>query len=128
MPPSTIIGLYSLTISDHFVLIIIKALLKNMAKIHSSKYGVVCLLLSSMVLNGYLMLNLYKSNSKWELSWSTSAAAEAEAVAALTCSGHGRAYLDGLIVDGRPICECYACFGGPDCSDFLPGCPADVDR
>ncbi|KAK9270675.1 hypothetical protein L1049_026257 [Liquidambar formosana] len=71
-------------------------------------------------------MNLYVGN-KCELSWSTRAAVEAEAVASLTCSGHGRAFLDGLVVEGKPVCECNTCFGGPDCSQFSPGCAADAD-
>lgn len=55
------------------------------------------------------------------------AAAEAEAVASISCSGHGRAYLDGVVVDGKPVCECNTCFHGPDCSNFIPGCAADVN-
>lgn len=100
-----------------------------MGKIHSSKY-VLCLLLSSAVVNLVLLINMYmgsyyKLNHK--LSWSTRAAAEAEAVASLMCSGHGRAYLDSLIVAGRPVCECNTCFQGPDCADFQSGCAADVN-
>ena len=56
------------------------------------------------------------------------AAKEAETVASISCSGHGRAFLDGLVVNGKPICECNACFAGPDCSDFLPECVVDADR
>ncbi|XP_039170628.1 tryptophan aminotransferase-related protein 4-like [Eucalyptus grandis] len=61
------------------------------------------------------------------LSWSGRAAAEAELAAARECSGHGRAYLDGVVVDGRPACECNTCYGGPECSLFLPSCSADAD-
>lgn len=64
-----------------------------------------------------------------ELSWSRKAAAEAESVAAISCSGHGRAYLDGIILDGKePICECNPCYGGPHCSQFYSACAADADR
>ncbi|KAH7525070.1 hypothetical protein FEM48_Zijuj06G0186100 [Ziziphus jujuba var. spinosa] len=63
-----------------------------------------------------------------ELSWSRKAAEQAEAVAAISCSGHGRAYLDGIILDGeKPICECNPCYGGLDCSHFLPNCSADAE-
>ncbi|KAL0352260.1 UNVERIFIED_CONTAM: Tryptophan aminotransferase-related protein 4 [Sesamum calycinum] len=62
------------------------------------------------------------------LSWSARAAAEVEAVASISCSGHGRAFLDGLIENGKPVCECNACYGGPDCSQLLPNCVADADR
>ncbi|OAY84878.1 Tryptophan aminotransferase-related protein 4 [Ananas comosus] len=56
-----------------------------------------------------------------------SPAAEAEAVAALACSGHGRAFVDGIIVHGFPTCECNACYAGPDCADLIPDCAADAD-
>ncbi|KAL0298040.1 UNVERIFIED_CONTAM: Tryptophan aminotransferase-related protein 4, partial [Sesamum angustifolium] len=65
--------------------------------------------------------------SRKPLSWSARAAAEAEAVASISCSGHGRAFLDGLIENGKPVCECNACYGGPDCSQLLPNCVADAD-
>ncbi|KAG5525340.1 hypothetical protein RHGRI_031871 [Rhododendron griersonianum] len=89
------------------------------------KYGkcFVC----SMVLNMLLIMCLFVGHTKWKPSWSMRAAMEAEAVASELCSGHGRAYLDGLLVDGKPVCECNTCFGGPDCSQFSPDCPADVD-
>ncbi|KAI5312523.1 hypothetical protein L3X38_041696 [Prunus dulcis] len=42
--------------------------------------------------------------------------------------GHGRAYLDGLVLDGKePVCECNSCYGGPDCSEFLTACAANAD-
>lgn len=67
-----------------------------------------------------------------KLSWTLEAAAKAEAFAALSCSGHGRAYLDGPVaVDGaddQPVCECNRCYGGSDCSVFQTDCTADVDR
>ncbi|XP_059460442.1 tryptophan aminotransferase-related protein 3-like [Corylus avellana] len=81
----------------------------------------------STVLNLFFMRNLYVGGD-WNLSWSKKAAAEAEAVAAISCSGHGRAYLDGLVLHGKePICDCNSCYGGPDCSLFLPACPANAD-
>ncbi|KAL8506776.1 hypothetical protein ACS0TY_017608 [Phlomoides rotata] len=61
-----------------------------------------------------------------KLGWSRNAATEAEAVAAISCSGHGNAYLDGLVEDGKPVCECHLCYGGPDCSQLLPDCSADA--
>ncbi|KAE8674285.1 Tryptophan aminotransferase-related protein 4 [Hibiscus syriacus] len=42
-------------------------------------------------------------------------------------SGHGRAFLDGSILDGKPVCECNTCYAGPHCSVLLPGCIADAD-
>ena len=91
-----------------------------------NKYAYACLLCSILV-NIFFSYDHLVSN-KWSLSWSTSAAAEAEAVASISCSGHGRAYLDGLVVDGRPICECNTCYDGPDCSNYIPDCPSDVNR
>ncbi|CAA0823601.1 Tryptophan aminotransferase-related protein 4, partial [Striga hermonthica] len=69
------------------------------------------------------------SKNTWtgKLTYAYGAAEEAESVARISCSGHGRAYLDGLIIDRKPICECNACYGGPDCSVFSPDCPADAD-
>ncbi|KAL1831254.1 hypothetical protein ACET3Z_000905 [Daucus carota] len=90
-----------------------------------NKYAYACLLCSILV-NIFFSYDHLVSN-KWSLSWSTSAAAEAEAVASISCSGHGRAYLDGLVVDGRPICECNTCYDGPDCSNYIPDCPSDVN-
>ncbi|KAK1371404.1 Tryptophan aminotransferase-related protein 4 [Heracleum sosnowskyi] len=83
-------------------------------------------LLCSILVNAFLSYNLFVGK-KWSLSWSTSAAAEAEAVASISCSGHGRAYLDSVVVDGKPVCECNTCYNGPDCSSFIPGCPSDVN-
>lgn len=97
-------------------------------KIQSSKYYFYALtFVCSLFLNIFLSYNLFLGN-KWNLSWSTTSAAEAEAVASISCSGHGRAYLDGIVVDGKPVCECNTCFDGPDCSNFIPGCAADVNR
>ncbi|KAF8696236.1 hypothetical protein HU200_037137 [Digitaria exilis] len=62
------------------------------------------------------------------LSWSLQAAREAEAVAAVGCSGHGQVFLDGVAgEDGRPGCQCNACFAGPDCSLQKLDCTADAD-
>ncbi|KAJ6735996.1 hypothetical protein OIU85_018223 [Salix viminalis] len=37
--------------------------------------------------------------------------------------------LDGLVLDENkePVCECNTCYGGPDCSQFLPDCAADAN-
>ena len=57
------------------------------------------------------------------------AAKEAEKVGAIECSGHGRAYLDGLVLNGnQPVCECNSCYYGPNCSLFNSSCPADAGR
>ncbi|KAF5789639.1 putative alliinase, EGF-like domain, pyridoxal phosphate-dependent transferase, major [Helianthus annuus] len=66
-------------------------------------------------------------NCQSSLTWSLKAAEEAEAVAAISCSGHGRAFLDGSISGGQPVCECYSCYGGTDCSELSPGCAANAD-
>lgn len=95
----------------------------------SSKYNksaYTCLLCSILV-NIFFSYNFFLSKN-WSLSWSTSAAAEAEAVASISCSGHGRAYLDGVVVDGKPVCECNTCYDGPDCSNYILDCPSDVNR
>ncbi|GMJ02391.1 TRYPTOPHAN AMINOTRANSFERASE RELATED 4 [Hibiscus trionum] len=90
----------------------------------SSKY-VPCLVFS-ILLNLLLTVNIYVGTSR--LSWSSTAAAEAEAVAEIGCSGHGRAYLDGLLgEENEPVCECNTCYTGPDCSQFIPHCTANAD-
>lgn len=86
------------------------------------------LCLSSLLLNIYFIFHATTKLGGTELGWSRQAAAKAEAVAALSCSGHGRAFLDGLVVDGAPRCECNTCYAGPDCSELVPDCSADVDR
>ncbi|CAL4961700.1 unnamed protein product [Urochloa decumbens] len=98
------------------------------------------LLCSSVLLNALLLAHhfLWPSSrllgddggggSSCGLSWSLPAAREAEAVAAVDCSGHGQVFLDGVAgEDGRPGCECNACFAGPDCSLRTPNCTADAD-
>ncbi|CAB4319820.1 unnamed protein product [Prunus armeniaca] len=96
-----------------------------MAKLQSSYF--VCFGFSIFV-NLFFVLKLYVGG-EWELSWSRRAAEDAEHVAAISCSGHGRAYLDGLVLDGKePVCECNSCYGGPDCSEFLTACAANVDK
>ncbi|XP_039003467.1 tryptophan aminotransferase-related protein 4-like [Hibiscus syriacus] len=92
----------------------------------SSKY--LACLVCSITLNLLFIINIYVGD-QWKLSWSTRAALEAEKIAAIYCSGHGRAYLDGLVVaDGnQPVCSCNTCFTGPDCSRFIPRCAADAN-
>ncbi|KAE8731314.1 Pyridoxal phosphate (PLP)-dependent transferases superfamily protein, putative isoform 2 [Hibiscus syriacus] len=93
-----------------------KAMVKSVLR---SKY-VVCLV-CSIVLNLLLIINLYVG-AQWSLTrgWTSRAAAEAEAVAEIVCSGHGKAYLDGFVGDGNePVCECNTCYTGPDCSRFI---------
>ncbi|XP_058111304.1 tryptophan aminotransferase-related protein 3-like [Magnolia sinica] len=83
-----------------------------------------------LYLSIFISLNLFFgscSSHENELTWTKEAALEAEAVASISCSGHGEAFLDGSIgSDGKPICECHSCYGGPDCSKFTPDCPADA--
>lgn len=72
---------------------------------------------------------LAKSTGRSTGRWTRKASVEAEAVAALFCSGHGKAFLDGLILQsGKPICECNACYSGPRCSKFLPDCVINVSK
>ncbi|KAI3675965.1 hypothetical protein L1987_85561 [Smallanthus sonchifolius] len=99
-----------------------------MGKTKTYCYGI-CLLIS-IALNILLSINLYvggENNQRSLLTWSEKAAAEAEEVAAISCSGHGRAYVDGLVSEGQPVCECNDCYGGNDCSEFFHGCSADAD-
>ncbi|RDX93244.1 Tryptophan aminotransferase-related protein 4, partial [Mucuna pruriens] len=73
--------------------------------------------------------NPFVHGGEWEPSWSSRAPEEVEAVAAIPCSGHGIAYLDGLVLNGiEPVCECNQCYGGSDCSKFLSDCALDVRR
>nr|GMD91164.1 tryptophan aminotransferase-related protein 4-like [Ipomoea batatas] len=100
-------------------------------------FGYAFCLLLSVLLNILLVGNiLYGGDGEWglrlrnrELKWSQDAAAAAEAVAALQCSGHGIAFLDGEIGDDgiTPVCECHTCYSGSDCSLLLPDCFADAD-
>ncbi|KAL0324893.1 UNVERIFIED_CONTAM: Tryptophan aminotransferase-related protein 4 [Sesamum radiatum] len=86
--------------------------------------------LASVALNLFFVISPYYLSDwkKQKLSnWAEEAAAEAEAVALISCSGHGRAYLDGVVVDGKPVCECNTCYTGPDCSLLNPDCAADVN-
>ncbi|KAL5173309.1 Tryptophan aminotransferase-related protein 4 [Glycine soja] len=89
------------------------------------------------IINSCLVLSSEESTQQstfvcmgqWEPTWSTRAAEEAEVVAAIPCSGHGRAYLDGLILKdmNKSLCECNSCYAGSDCSQFLSDCPANAD-
>ncbi|OWM87018.1 tryptophan aminotransferase-related protein 3-like [Punica granatum] len=95
------------------------------------KYILLFVASSSIILNLLLCIKLFSSdvgnNQNKDQSWSRSAAQEAELAASMDCSGHGRAYLDGIIIDGKPVCECNLCYSGPDCSNFSPDCPADAN-
>ncbi|XP_004233981.2 tryptophan aminotransferase-related protein 4-like [Solanum lycopersicum] len=83
----------------------------------------------SVIVNFTCIVLVIFHSETTHLSWTRKTATEAEKVASISCSGHGRAYLDGLVLreDGKPICECNACFTGPDCSLFKPSCAVDVD-
>jgi len=73
--------------------------------------------------------NMIVCRGEWEAPWSRKAAEEAEAVAAIECSGHGSAYLDGLVLKGhKQVCECNPCYTGSDCSKLLSNCSANAGR
>ncbi|XP_062099654.1 tryptophan aminotransferase-related protein 3-like [Humulus lupulus] len=89
------------------------------------------LLVCSLTLNVvFIFKRVFDDES--ELSWSIRAAKEAEGVATISCSGHGRAYIDSSLVvvdqEEGPVCECNSCYAGSHCQNFLPSCPADADR
>ncbi|XP_027357438.1 tryptophan aminotransferase-related protein 4-like [Abrus precatorius] len=65
--------------------------------------------------------------NRWNINWTQNATEEAEAVSSISCSGHGRAFLDGLFLHGKPVCECNMCYGGSDCSQLLSDCMVDAD-
>ncbi|TKW16437.1 hypothetical protein SEVIR_5G299650v4 [Setaria viridis] len=101
--------------------------------------GLHALLCLSLLLNALLLAHHFLPPSRLlghdgggssgcGLSWALRAAKEAEAAAAVDCSGHGQVFLDGVAgEDGRPGCECNACFAGPDCSLRTPDCTADAN-
>ncbi|XP_016510340.1 tryptophan aminotransferase-related protein 3 [Nicotiana tabacum] len=103
-----------------------------MAKIQRCNYVMYLLVLILLIMNIFFFMKELESKSKCreqekkKLSWSQRAAEEAEAVASISCSGHGKAYLDSLVVDGIPTCECYTCYTGPDCSLLIPNCSANA--
>lgn len=71
-------------------------------------------------------------NNLQALTWSRHAAEEAEAAAAYHCSGHGHVFVDTVNIatdDGEKTfnCECNDCYTGPDCSQMVADCAADVD-
>ncbi|KAJ4771540.1 Tryptophan aminotransferase-related protein 4 [Rhynchospora pubera] len=72
-------------------------------------------------------LSLRIGSTVSDLSWTRHAAEEAEAVAAISCSSHGRAYVDGVLDNGQPTCQCNTCYTGTDCSVLLSNCSADVE-
>ncbi|XP_029130280.1 tryptophan aminotransferase-related protein 4 isoform X2 [Cajanus cajan] len=94
-----------------------------MARVHSLKYivSLTCSIALNLLLVGMCM------HKRWQQNWTQEAMAEAEAVSSMSCSGHGRAFLDGLVLHGKPVCECNMCYGGSDCSQLLPHCMVDAD-
>ncbi|KAL0907764.1 hypothetical protein M5K25_022199 [Dendrobium thyrsiflorum] len=86
------------------------------------------LIFSSFLLNVFFVSYIYRFiGNQIDSGWSSPAAVEAEAAAAISCSGHGRAYLDSVIFDGNPTCECNTCYAGKDCSLLLSNCAADAN-
>uniref|UniRef100_A0A1J3HF43 Tryptophan aminotransferase-related protein 4 n=1 Tax=Noccaea caerulescens TaxID=107243 RepID=A0A1J3HF43_NOCCA len=80
----------------------------------------------NLVFTVYILCN---DSTTWSPRWTNSAAAEAEDAASVSCSGHGRAYVDGLgVLDGnKPPCECNNCYTGKDCSVLVSDCPVDAN-
>lgn len=97
---------------------------------HVKIYLVLCL---SLLLNIFLLCQHFLlppsrlDSTGSELSWTQDAAEEAETVAAISCSGHGHVYVDGVLDNGWPTCECHTCYTGADCSVLLSNCSADVN-
>ncbi|CAA7045182.1 unnamed protein product [Microthlaspi erraticum] len=80
----------------------------------------------NLVFTVYILCN---NSTTWSPRWTNRAAAEAEDAASVSCSGHGRAYVDGLgVLDGnKPPCECNNCYTGKDCSVHVSDCPVDAN-
>ncbi|ESQ33391.1 hypothetical protein EUTSA_v10010020mg [Eutrema salsugineum] len=84
----------------------------------------------SIILNLVFIIHiLYNNSTTWNPTWTKRATVEAETAASVSCSGHGRAYVDGLgSLDGnKPPCECNNCYTGNDCSLLLQDCPVDAN-
>ncbi|KAK4775379.1 hypothetical protein SAY86_010314 [Trapa natans] len=84
-----------------------------MSRADNCSMHVLFLASSSILLNVLLSLRLYAGgcgNEETGISWGQTAAEEAAHAAMVNCSGHGRAYLDGIVVDGKLICECNLCY------------------
>ncbi|CAA7045199.1 unnamed protein product [Microthlaspi erraticum] len=87
------------------------------------------LVAASIILNLiFIIHSLYNTFTIWNPTWTNRAAAEAEVAASVSCSGHGRAYVDGIgVLDGnKPPCECNSCYTGKDCSILVKDCPVDA--
>lgn len=89
-----------------------------MARVHSLKY--ILSFTCSIALNLFLVSMFIRN--RCQQNWTQEAMAEAEAVSSISCSGHGKAFLDGLLLHGKHVCECNMCYGGSDCSQLLPDC------
>ncbi|CAA0265247.1 unnamed protein product [Arabidopsis thaliana] len=87
------------------------------------------LIAGSIILNLVFTIHiLYNNTTTWSPTWTNRAALEAEAAASVSCSGHGRSYVDGLgVLDGHKPCECHDCYTGKDCSVLLKDCPVDAN-
>ncbi|CAH8306455.1 unnamed protein product [Eruca vesicaria subsp. sativa] len=88
------------------------------------------LLTVSIILNlAFTIHVIYRNSTTWNPTWTSRAATEAEDAASVSCSGHGRAYVDGIgVLDGKePPCECNNCYTGKDCSVFLSDCPVNAN-
>lgn len=109
------------------------------SKVGSGKIWLLIMLFAtSLLVNLYFYydshLSLKNASWKppgWRLTWTVKAARDAERVAAMNCSGHGRAFLDGKVLLNRahlelPGCECNTCYTGDECSTLIPDCPADA--
>ncbi|RZC92368.1 hypothetical protein C5167_003975 [Papaver somniferum] len=91
----------------------------------------------NLLLASYVLIS--DDDKQHELSWTRKAAKQAEDVASVFCSGHGRAFLDVAInhLEGAtegtnnnprlPSCECNSCYYVSDCSQFSADCPANAD-
>lgn len=95
-----------------------------MVRVHSLTY--IMSLVFSVALN--LLLVSMCMHNRWKINWSQEASEEAEAVSSISCSGHGKAYLDGVVLHGKPVCECNMCYEGNDCSQLQHDCMIDADR
>ncbi|CAN8290075.1 unnamed protein product [Cochlearia groenlandica] len=100
-----------------------------MQKTRKDRHGIK--IFPSIILN-LVFINhiLYNNLTIWKPTWTSKAAAEAEAAASVTCSGHGRAYVDGHgVLDGnnKPPCECNNCYTGKDCSLLVQDCDVDAN-
>ncbi|KAL9234149.1 hypothetical protein vseg_009050 [Gypsophila vaccaria] len=90
-------------------------------------YFLYSIVVDLLLCSTFICLKWTNIGASSDLSWARKAAEEAEDVASVSCSGHGRAYLDGMAYDGHPVCECYACFTGYHCSSVTYPCVANAN-